>query len=500
MLLFSCKYVLITKCRIFICFKKKKKILSSVISLSLFFTSALAIESQNVYSYNSLDNSQLETINLNESKNATPSNYKFYVNNVQVDISAYQIDGNNYVKLRDIAYILNGTEKQFNVTWNNNIIYLNANTSYNKVGGELDKISNTVQFATKSISSIYKDGDIVNYDGYLINGNNFYKLRDIAQSFNFEVSWDTGKVFINTTNQQMIYGIVAENMEAINQKCSFVLIDTKTGNITDTIFDFGEDGSYPEAALSPSCRYVAFNKWIGKQDRELFIYDLENNISKQLTSKSNGEFNRISWLNDNTIIGVFCSHEKNGNGWHMFSLDIKTNKINFLTNINSIDNQFVYFNGVKSITGQNKILFARGLEADYLTSWTDKKYKNALYICDSDGSNIKELLTFDDRTIGAISISPNNENILIEAFKYPENNNSLECSDLYLYNLKTGEYSLLEDGTKNTEIEHWNLNWLDDTTIIYRHQSGWSSLDINTMKKNTLFSKNANIVSIIPKI
>lgn len=75
-------------------------------------------------------------------------------------------------------------------------------------------------------------------------------MRDIAQSFNFEVSWDTGKVFINTTNQQMIYGIVAENMEAINQKCSFVLIDTKTGNITDTIFDFGEDGSYPEAALT----------------------------------------------------------------------------------------------------------------------------------------------------------------------------------------------------------------------------------------------------------
>ena len=483
-------------------YKEKQKILSSVIAISLFFTSAFAIESQNVYSYNSLDNSQLETINLNESKNATPSNYKFYVNNVQVDIAAYQIDGNNYVKLRDIAYILNGTEKQFNVTWNNNIIYLNANTSYNVVGGELDKISNTVQFVTKSTSSIYKDGDIVYYNGYLINGNNFYKLRDIAQSFNFEVSWDTGKVFINTTNQQMIYGIVAENMEAINQKCSFALIDTKTGNIIDNIFDFGEDGSYPQAVLSPSGRYVAFNKWIQKQDRELFIYDLENNISKQLTFESNGEINRISWLNDSTIIGVFCSHEKNSSGWNMFSFDIKTNEMKFLTNINSIDNQSVYFNGVKSITGQNKILFARGLETDYLTSWRDKKYKNALYICNSDGSNVKELLTFDDRTIGAISISPNNENILIEAFKYPENNNELECSDLYLYNLKTGEYSLLEDGTKNTEIEHWNLNWLDNNTVIYRHQSGWSSLDINTMKKNTLFSQNsnANIVSIIPKI
>ena len=480
----------------------KQKILSSVIALSLFFTSALASESSNVYSDNKLDNSKLQTINLNESKNATPSNYKFYINNVQVDIAAYQIDGNNYVKLRDIAYILNGTDKQFNVTWNNNIIYLNSNTNYITVGGKLGKISNTIQLAKKSTSSIYKDGDIAYYNGYVINGNNFYKLRDIAQSFNFDISWDTGKVFINTTNQQMIYAIIAEDIQAINQKCSFAIIDNKTGNITDTIFNFGDDDSYPEAILSPSGQYIVYNKWIEKQDRELFIYDLKNNISKPLTSKSDGEFNRISWLNDNTIIGVFCSHEKNSNGWHMFSLDIKTNKINFLTNVNRIDNQFVYFNGVKSITGQNKILFTRGLETDYLTSWINKTYKNALYICDSDGSNIKELLTFDDRTIGAICVSPNNENILIEAFKYPENNNGLECSDLYLYNLKTGEYSLLEDGTKNTQIEHWNINWLDNNTVIYRYQPRWNSLDINTMKKSSLFSENldTNIISIIPKI
>lgn len=157
----------------------------------------------NSISYSNLDDAGLESINWNKNlvKNATPSNDNFYINNIQVNIASYQIDGNNYVKLRDIAYILNGTDKQFNVTWNNNIIYLSTNTSYITVGGELDKISNVVQLATKSKSSIYKDGHIIYYNGYLINGNNFYKLRDIAQSFNFEVSWDTGKIFINTTNQ-----------------------------------------------------------------------------------------------------------------------------------------------------------------------------------------------------------------------------------------------------------------------------------------------------------
>lgn len=301
-------------------------------------------------------------------------------------------------------------------------------------------------------------------------------------------------------DEQMIYGIVAGDIKDVNQKCSFGLIDTKTGDITEKIFDFGSDGSYPDATLSPTGQYVAFNKWIEKTDRELFIYDLKNKTSKQLTSNSNGEINRISWLDDSTIIGVFCSHEKGKDGWHLFSFDIKTNEMKFLTNANSQNGEYVYFNGVKALTGQNKILFARGNESEYLTSWNDKKYKNALYICDSQGLNIEKLLTFDDRTIGGISVSHDNENVLIEAFKYPENNNELECSDLYLYNLKTGETKLLEDGTKNAQIEHWNLNWLDNNSVVYRNQSEWKSIDINTMKTSSLFENNKNLVAVIPKV
>ena len=34
------------------------------------------------------------------------------------NITAYLVNDNNYFKLRDVAYILNGTDKKFSVNWN----------------------------------------------------------------------------------------------------------------------------------------------------------------------------------------------------------------------------------------------------------------------------------------------------------------------------------------------------------------------------------------------
>lgn len=48
---------------------------------------------------------------------AAPSSTKLMVNGKQVPVDAYVIEQNNYIKLRDLATIINGTGKNFNVTF-----------------------------------------------------------------------------------------------------------------------------------------------------------------------------------------------------------------------------------------------------------------------------------------------------------------------------------------------------------------------------------------------
>lgn len=117
---------------------------------------------------------------------------KVLVNGVATNLEAYNIDGFNYFKLRDIALVVNGTNKQFNVTWDGNIgaINLVAGSSYVKTGTELAVGDGAQKKAFFNSASIYKDGKRVILGAYTINDNNFFKLRDLCQTFNIGVTWD----------------------------------------------------------------------------------------------------------------------------------------------------------------------------------------------------------------------------------------------------------------------------------------------------------------------
>ena len=110
--------------------------------------------------------------------------------------------GNNYFKLRDIAYLLNGTKSQFNVRWDaeNERILLTSGTSYEAVGGELKDSSTAVEKIGQSTSTIVLDGEEISLDGYIINGNNYYKLRDIGKALGFDVDFENASstVLIST--------------------------------------------------------------------------------------------------------------------------------------------------------------------------------------------------------------------------------------------------------------------------------------------------------------
>lgn len=134
---------------------------------------------------------------------ANPTNSKVTVNGKQVSFDAYNINNNNYFKLRDVAQIIRGTDKQFNVTWDGskNAINLITNTEYETTGGELTPGDGVSKQSTLSTSTIFKDGVEVSLTAYNINGNNYFKLRDLGLTFNFSVTWDgvNNTVVIDTT-------------------------------------------------------------------------------------------------------------------------------------------------------------------------------------------------------------------------------------------------------------------------------------------------------------
>ena len=145
---------------------------------------------------------------------ANPTTSPIYVNGVLTKFDAYNINGNNYFKLRDVALSVRGSQKQFEVIWNpsytetvngqsvRGCIEMISNKAYTTVGGEMalgDGIKKTANITT---SPILKDGNkVTNLTGYNIKGNNYFKLRDLGILFDFDVTWDGARkaVVIDTT-------------------------------------------------------------------------------------------------------------------------------------------------------------------------------------------------------------------------------------------------------------------------------------------------------------
>ncbi len=137
---------------------------------------------------------------------AKPSASKVYVNGSSVVFTAYNINDNNYFKLRDLAWALKGSGKQFDVGWDqaSNSIILYSNQAYETMGGEIPaqpgQASQGAIPAKKTSSKILAADKAIAFDAYNINGNNFFKLRDIAELLDFELTWDAaaGAIRIDT--------------------------------------------------------------------------------------------------------------------------------------------------------------------------------------------------------------------------------------------------------------------------------------------------------------
>ena len=91
-----------------------------------------------------------------------------------------------------MLYLLSGTKGQFNVRWDkeNERILLTSGTTYETVGGELADSSTAVEKIGNPPRRSCSTARKIALDGYIINGNNYYKLRDIGKAIGFDVDFD----------------------------------------------------------------------------------------------------------------------------------------------------------------------------------------------------------------------------------------------------------------------------------------------------------------------
>lgn len=131
---------------------------------------------------------------------------KVNINGAQKEFEVYNIDGNNFFKLRDIAYVLNGTTSQFSVEYNEDkkLIEVKTSQAYASNGSEMKTGIDNSSSAVKSSQKISINDTEKELLAYNIAGNNFFKLRDLGTALNFGVGYNesTNTVEVNSTKKE----------------------------------------------------------------------------------------------------------------------------------------------------------------------------------------------------------------------------------------------------------------------------------------------------------
>ena len=131
----------------------------------------------------------LPTAGATNALTAVPTSAKgqaVYVGSTRVYPTVYNINDNNYFKLRDVGKLAG-----FGVDWNEDTRTVEISTT--RTAPELTGITDTAvtgATAKPTDQRITVDGKEVSMTAYKIKGNNYVKLRDIGKTINFGVSFN----------------------------------------------------------------------------------------------------------------------------------------------------------------------------------------------------------------------------------------------------------------------------------------------------------------------
>ena len=129
---------------------------------------------------------------LRQTDTAVPALASVSVNGKQTKLPAYNIDGNNYVRVRDAAVLLLGTESGFDVQWNEGLrrVELQSRTVYEPLGTENEPLPAGSRTTQSIVEPTVADGVANMVAAYQMDGCTYYKLRSLGDLCGFQVDWN----------------------------------------------------------------------------------------------------------------------------------------------------------------------------------------------------------------------------------------------------------------------------------------------------------------------
>ncbi len=123
---------------------------------------------------------------------AVKNTKKVTLDGEEVKVGAYDVEGYNYLKLRDVAAILNTKKCQFNIGFDKPrmLITVELAKGYEKVEGDLAEIKDEKAKAIVSVKKILVNGEEKEIKTALINEYNYMQLRDLASLVGLDVKYD----------------------------------------------------------------------------------------------------------------------------------------------------------------------------------------------------------------------------------------------------------------------------------------------------------------------
>ncbi|HHX60048.1 MAG TPA: hypothetical protein GX707_04825 [Epulopiscium sp.] len=125
----------------------------------------------------------------------------------------FNVANNNYFSLRDFAKSLSGTPSQFDVTWNNKkgLIEIIIGKPYaGSEDGSVGYIKDKRYFGVMKNTTILLDGKECKLGIFNIDGENYFKLRDLEELAGFELMWNTD------TQQILLFSKLPDHANRVN--------------------------------------------------------------------------------------------------------------------------------------------------------------------------------------------------------------------------------------------------------------------------------------------